>query len=231
MQPVVVEETFEVKAPVEQVWPFLADTDRMNRRLGLDGVKYERLADPRTPARVMAETNLGGFTTKYEERPWEWTWTRGLSVRRDFLGSPIEYLIVSWRMEAKGAGSALHIHLEAMPRPVMVRPVVLWNLAAHVPGFRAMVSEIDSFLAKNNTLNPFANPKTPVSMGVLERGTAELKRVGVKAEVVERIAKLLVEASDADCVKFRPFELADALGESRPAVLHGLPPCLPPGLP
>lgn len=230
MQPAVVEETFEVKAPVEQVWPFLADTDRMNRRLGLDGVKYERLADPRTPARVMAETNLGGFTTKYEERPWEWTWTRGLSVRRDFLGSPIEYLIVSWRMEAKGAGSALHIHLEALPRSVMMRPLVWWNLRANVAGFRAMVTEIDSYLAKNTSLNPFANPKTPVSMGVLDRGTAELKRVGVKAEVVERIAKLLVEASDADCVKFRPFELADAWGESRRDVLTGFLQSVPAGL-
>jgi class 3 adenylate cyclase len=230
MQPVVFEETFEVKAPVEQVWPFLADTDRMNRHLGLEGVKYEKLAAPRTPARVMAETSLGGFTTKYEERPWEWTWTRGLSVRRDFLGGPIESLIVSWRMEAKGEGAALHIHLEAAPRSVMMRPLVWWNLRANVAGFRAMVTEVDSFLAKKTSLNPFAHPKAPVSMGMLERGTAELKRVGVKAEVVEHIARLLLEASDADCVKFRPFELADAWGESRRDVLIGFLQGVPAGL-
>lgn len=230
MASVVVEETFEVKAPVEKVWPFLADTDRMNRRLGLEGVKYEKLADPRTPARVVGSTTLGGFATKYEERPWEWTWTRGLSVRRDFVGGPIEFLIVSWRMEEKGEGSLLHIHLEALPRNSMMRPIVWWNLRANVAGFRAMVTEIDAFLAKNTRLNPFANPKTPVSASALERGSAELRRVGVKAEVVERITRLIADASDADCVKFRPFELADAWGETRRDVLIGFLQSVPAGL-
>ena len=38
MQPIAVTESFEISAPPEIVWPFIADTDRMNRRLGLKGV-------------------------------------------------------------------------------------------------------------------------------------------------------------------------------------------------
>src|SRR5689334_336100 len=100
MQPVMVEVNFAMKAAPELVWPFMADTDRLNRRLGLSGVKYTPLNEPsRTAARVVGETRLGGFSTRYEEQPWEWTWSRGLSVRRDFQGSPIAWLNVSYRME------------------------------------------------------------------------------------------------------------------------------------
>ena len=88
MQPVKVSVKFPMKAAPELVWPFIADTDRMNRRLGLHGVKYTALNESaRTAARVVGEMRLGGFSTRYEEQPWEWTWTRGLSVRRDFQGS------------------------------------------------------------------------------------------------------------------------------------------------
>src|SRR5689334_22106039 len=38
MSTVKVEATFPMKAKPEQVWPFIADTDRLNRRLGLSGV-------------------------------------------------------------------------------------------------------------------------------------------------------------------------------------------------
>ncbi|MFT3714244.1 MAG: adenylate/guanylate cyclase domain-containing protein [Archangium sp.] len=232
MEPVVAEESFEVKAPPEKVWPFIADTDRMNRRLGLGGVKYTPIGDTekgRTPARFIAETKLGGFTTKYEERPWEWTWTRGLSVRRDFQGSPIASLTVSWKMEAKGNGSLLHIRLEAMPRSVMIRPVVWWNLRANVNGFRTLTSEIEAHLA-SGAPSPFLSPKTAAQQDSLERCLAELATRGTKKPVLDRLRTLVSDAPDADCVKLRPFELADGWMEDRREVLVAFLNAVPAGL-
>lgn len=232
MQPVVAEESFDVKAPPEKVWPFIADTDRMNRRLGLGGVRYVPIAaeaKSRTPARFVAETRLGGFTTKYEERPWEWTWTRGLSVRRDFQGSPIASLTVSWRMEAKGSGSLLHIRLEAVPRSLMIRPVVWWNLRANISGFRTLAHEIEAHLA-SGAPSPFLAPKTAAVTEQVERCMAELEKHGTKKPVVDRLRTLVNEASDADCVKLRPFELADSWMEDRREVLVAFLHAVPAGL-
>ena len=160
MKPVTVETTFELTVAPEGVWPFIADTDRMNRRLGLSGVKYTPLDDPgRTAARIVGETRLGGFHTRYEEQPWEWTWTRGLAVHRDFQGGPIAWLEVSWRMEPSGTGSRLHIKLAALPRLRVMRPVVWLNLKQSAAGFGSLAGEIEAHLA-SGAPSPFLGPRT-----------------------------------------------------------------------
>lgn len=230
MQPVMVETTFPMKAAPELVWPFIADTDRMNRRLGLSGVKYTPLDESaRTAARVVGETKLGGFNTRYEEQPWEWTWTRGLSVRRDFQGSPIQWLTVSWRMEPSNDGSLLHVRLEALPRSLVMRPVVWLNLKQSASGFGSLATEIDQHLA-SGAPSPFLGPRTRASTGPLEAALAELGRLGVREALLKRLRTLVEDSSDADCVKFRPFELAELWGEDRREVLIAFLNSVPAGL-
>lgn len=230
MEPVQVEVSFPLKAAPEQVWPFISDTDRMNRRLGLGGVRYTALAEPtRTAARIVGETRLGGFSTRYEEQPWEWTWTRGLSVRRDFQGSPIEWLTVSWRLEPVGGGSQLRVRLEAMPRSFVLRPVVWLNLRQAASGFAALATEIDAHLA-GGAPSPFLSPRSNANPAALDAATAELTRAGVREALAQRLRRLIAEAPDADCVKFRPFELADLWGEDRREVLIAFLKAVPAGL-
>lgn len=219
MKPVSVEQAFVLTAPPEQVWAFISDTDRMNRRLGLKGVKYSLIDDgERTGARLSGETRLGGFFTRYEELPWEWVWTRGLSVRRDFDGSPIAWLEVGYRVEPREGGSTLRVKMSAMPRLALMRPVVWLNLSQAVRGVGQLSEEIEAFV-RSSAESPFARPRAPVEAGALQRGVDALLKRGVPAPLSDRLAKLLTEASDADCVRLRPFELADRWGEDRRAVL------------
>ena len=230
MSSVVVEATFTIKAPPELVWPFIADTDRMNRRLGLTGVKYTPLDEPaRTTARIVGETRLGGFTTRYEEQPWEWTWTRGLSVRRDFQGSPIEWLTLSLRLEPTPEGSLLHTRLEALPRLRVMRPVVWLNLKQNASGVGALAAEVERHLA-SGAPSPYLGPRTRANPASLDTALAELGRAGVKEPLRLRLRKLIEDSPDADCVKFRPFELAEAWGEDRREVLIAFLNAVPAGL-
>lgn len=231
--PVVAEDKFEVNAPADKVWPFIADTDRMNRRLGLQGVKYTPIAKDearRTPARFVAETRLGGFFTRYEERPWEWTWSRGLAVRRDFQGSPISYLDVSWRLSPRDdGGCTVHVRVEAEPRTQLLRPVVWWNLRATVRGFHALVQEIETHVARGSP-SPFLTPRAQANPDALARCLKSIEAAGVSAALAARLGTLIQDASDADCVRLRPFELADAWGEDRRAVLVAFLHAVPAGL-
>ena len=230
MQPVVVEETFPMKAAPDQVWPFIADTDRLNRRLGLSGVKYTPLDAPaRTAARTVGETRLGGFTTRYEEQPWEWTWTRGLSVRRDFQGSPIEWLSVGYRLEPSGEGSLLRVKLEAQPRLLVMRPVVWVNLKQSAAGLGTLAEEIDEHLA-SGAPNPYRGPRTPTKVRPLDTALKALGRMGVRDGLLQRLSTLVTDSSDADCVKFRPFELAEVWAEDRREVLIAFLNAVPAGL-
>ena len=230
MRSVTVEATYTLNAPPEQVWPFIADTDRMNRRLGLGQVKYSPLDEPaRTSARTVGETKLGGFSTRYEEQPWEWTWTRGLSVRRDFQGSPIAWLLLTWRLEPSGTGCVFHVKLEALPRLFLMRPVVWINLKRSAAGLTTLAKEIDAHLASGGP-NPFLGPRTSTNDSALASSLTELGRLGVREPVLKRLRRLVEDSSDADCVKFRPFELADAWGEDRREVLVAFLNAVPAGL-
>lgn len=230
MRPVSVEQVFSLAASPEAVWPFISDTDRMNRRLGLSGVKYTLVDEgARTGARIQGETRLGGFLTRYEEQPWEWTWTRGLSVRRDFAGGPIASLQFAWKVEPDGPGARLTVALEAVPRLALMRPLVWLNLTQAAKGFATLAQEIDAHV-KSGAASPFAHPREPFDPPALERALAELTRRGVGPPLVERMRALIAEASDADCVRLRPFELADRWGEDRRAVLVAFLHAVPAGL-
>lgn len=230
MKSVSVEQAFSLAAPPEKVWPFISDTDRMNRRLGLKGVKYAAIDEgSRTAARLRGQTRLGGFKTNYEEQPWEWTWTRGLAVRRDFDGGPISWLEFSWKVEPKGTGSSLKVRLEAMPRLLFMRPLVWINLTQAAGGFARLAQEIEAFVKEGGD-SPFNRPNSPVDASALQRGRSELHKRGVSPAIAEKLERLIAESSDADCVRLRPFEAADRWGEDRRAVLVAFLHSVPAGL-
>ena len=177
----------------------------------------------------MGATRLGGMSVQYEEMPWEWTWTRGLAVRRNFQGGPIEWLDFSWKIEAGGKGSVLHVRVEALPRYLLLRPLVWMNLRQAGSGMASMASEIEAHVAAGAP-SPFLKPQTPPDEVTLERALADLGRRGVREPILKRLRTLIITASDADCVKLRPFELADAWGEDRREVLVAFLHAVPAGL-
>jgi adenylate cyclase len=228
--PVSVEQSFSLKAAPDKVWPFISDTDRMNRRVGLKGVQYTTIDEGhRTAARLRGQTRLGGFLTHYEEQPWEWTWTRGLSVHRDFEGGPIQWLEFAWTIQPEGEGTLLKVRIAALPRLGFMRPIVWLNLTQSAGGFAKLAEEIEAFVASGGG-NPFSKPASPVDQTSLERGLSELKKRGVSDSITEKLKRLIIEASDADCVRLRPFEVADNWGEERRAVLVAFLHAVPAGL-
>src|SRR5215471_965803 len=82
MRPIVLEATLDLAASPEQAWPFLSDTDRMNRLLSKPATYRPIEEGARTAARFVADTTIGGFSMTYEESPFEWTVPRRFFVAR-----------------------------------------------------------------------------------------------------------------------------------------------------
>ena len=82
--PVIVDETAEVDAPPAALWPFYADTDAMNRAMGLPVVSYEARPEPTGGSIVTARARYGGLRLEWREFPFEWVEPRSYSVRREF---------------------------------------------------------------------------------------------------------------------------------------------------
>ena len=132
-------------------------------------------------------------------------------------------------MDAGGKGSLLHVKVEALPRLVLMRPLVWLNLKQAASGMASLATEIEAHIA-SGAPSPFLKPVTPADEEALDRALAELMRRGVREGIVKRLRSLIIEASDADCVKLRPFELADTWGEDRREVLVAFLHAVPAGL-
>lgn len=224
MTPLTVRRTVQLEASPEEVWPLLAETDRVNRLIGLAPVRYHPVepAAAATGARLVGETVSGGFHVRYEELPYEWTWPRRFGVLRRYHGGPLRTMRVHWALEARPeGGSALTVTLEVVPRLWVVRPVAWFNLEKAAAAITALGQQLDAFVRERGP-NPYAEPVSPSDAAAVERAVADLVRRGVRPELAARVGLHLRAAPDADCVRIRPFPLADAWAEPRREVLAAL---------
>ena len=237
MRPLVLEGHTDLASSAEDVWPLLVDTDRMNRLLGMKPVRYRPVpaSDTKTGARLLAETELGGFTVQYEELPYEWTHGKQFSVRRLFLGGPLEWMRVVWTLApakegAKDGGARLSIRIEIMPRWFFLRPVAWMNGKSAIAGFVGLGEKIDAHVRDAKAPDPFAEPRGASDAEAIDRAVANLEGRGVSKELVRKLGDFVRDAPDADCVRMRPFEIADRWERDRREVLAAFLHAVPAGL-
>lgn len=220
----------------DDVWPLLADTDRLNRWLGLPPVHAEPIGEGHagSPARFVIDTRTAGISTRYEEYPFEWTHGREFRVFRRMIGGPLQSIRIAFRLApAKEgddeAGSTVTLELEVVPRTALVRPIA-WVVARNVVSkLVKLAAEIDDHVMGRGP-SPFASPSSPVDETALRRGVEQLKKDGTPARLADRIAELVGRMPDVDCAKIRPLELADAWSEEPLDVLRAFLGAVPAGL-
>jgi class 3 adenylate cyclase len=230
MRPIAITASTELGTSPEDVWRFVSDTDRTNRVLGARPVEYSPIEDTApTSARFVGKTSAGAFHLTYEELPFEWSHARELRVVRKMRGGLLESYALSWSLAPSKkfeGGTRAEVKLELWPRYGVLRPAVWLQGRTTVGKLVAFAESIDAHV-QERAPSPFASTGSQVNEALLGESVAALGRQGVSQELARRLASYVREASDADLVRIRPFELADALKESRDdvlrAMLHGVP--------
>lgn len=202
----------------EKIWAFLSDTDRMNRAVDLPAVRFVPIPDPSKTGHYRAETHVMGMLLEYEEFPWDWVEPRYYTMRRRFAGGPIELITGGVRLEPRGDGGT---DLEAWAR--ITPRGFIGKIAAKGIGTKAgkdIVAFVRAFEAYAADPKNAANPGRPPG----ETLNPELLRSRLAATAVpgpsERLAAYLMDASDIEVLRIRPYALADAWGEDRTSTLR-----------
>lgn len=222
MRALVVESQTDLASPPEALWPLLVDTDRLNRALGMKPVRYRPVpsADAKTGARLLAETIMGGLTVTYEELPFEWTYGRQFSVRRLFVGGPFESMRVAWSLApgSKQGGTTLSVVIEILPRAFFLRPLAWLGAKSSIAEIVRLGERIDAHV-HDGAKSPFLEPVSASDAEAIERCVHDLEKRGVRQTLARRLGDFVGDAPDADCVRMRPFELADLWKEDRRELL------------
>jgi adenylate cyclase len=236
MRPIAIAATTELGAPPEDVWRFVADTDRTNRVLGARPVAYTPIEEDgpasTRSARYLAKTSAGAFDLTYEEAPFEWSHGRELRVVRKMRGGLIAAYTLTWSLAPSDkavGGTRVTVKLELWPRYAIVRPAVWVEGRSTIGKLVTFLQSIDAHV-RDRAPSPFAKPVGRVDETLLGQGVAALEREGVSPLLARRLAEVIRGASDADLVRIRPFELADTMKESRDEVLTAMLRGVPAGL-
>src|SRR5262249_20950313 len=221
-------------SPPEDVWPFIADTDRTNRIITKVPVVFRPIEREQsaTGARFVGETRAGGFKLTYEELPFEWTHGKSFRVVRKMRGGLLESYAISWSLAASRAierGTKATVQLQLTPRYAAIKPIVYLQGRSIVKRLIRFAESIDAHV-RDRAPNPFRIPASIPNAALLEPGPAHTKRPGARPDPAERLATHPGTAPDADLVRIRPFELADAWNEDRRELLSAMLHAVPAGL-
>jgi adenylate cyclase len=203
--------------PVAEAWRLLADTDHLNRAIGLPAVAFSALPDPLSrQARARA---FGVLPVRWRELPFDWIRERRYAVRREFEGGPIEVIVTGIELRPAGNGVTVRSYADCTPANISGR--LAWRLARR--SVTDLLDFCDHYLERKTAgradPTPLPRARPGVNKALLDRRLGELAATPVRPDLVPLLRERIREGSDDQLTGIRPFALADRWGADRLDVL------------
>ncbi len=227
---------WDLDSPPDRLWPYVSNTERLNRAVGLPSVNYILTRDPQLGTRRSASARVIGMRMEWEEHPYEWIEGRRMGVLREYSKGPFVWFLSIVDLEPlPNGGTRVKQTLRAEPRGLLGRIAARMEL-----GFKAKKSlgrvyrKMDDALKSRSTPDvdsfeaPTALPRSREHR--MRSGVNRLIAAGVTTEAAEMLALFLSNAPEPEVARIRPLALgrrygiadADAIDACLRAVPSGL---------
>jgi len=211
---------YDLEASPRQLWPHVANTDRLNKAVGIPAVHFTAEPDPGGGVRRHGEFRKAGMTVAWREHPFEWVEGRRMGILREYTRGPFLWFasIVELTPRA-GGGTTLYHRVRVAPNGLLGRTLAAVEIG--LKGKRAVDAvyhRIDAAilgkLGRDATADPFEAP-SPLARdrrARLDRWLDALGRRGVDPTLIERLGEFLAGAPAQEVARIRPLALARRLG-------------------
>src|SRR5262245_46859730 len=102
--------TWELGASPEQLWPHVANTERLNRAINLPGVEFTTEVDESGRVRRRGRIRKFGLEAAWEEHPFEWIEARRFGVLRQCKSGPFRWLLSVVELKPASSGGTTLTH-------------------------------------------------------------------------------------------------------------------------
>lgn len=214
--PVNVSARSHLNVPLDALWAFLSDTERLNRAVDLPPVTFIPVADAQKKGYYKAEATYLGMKMVYDEHPFEWVKGRYFQVERRYSSGPLERFVGGMRFSSSNGGTDLEVFADLSPRNLLgtfLAKKIAPKKAAHE--MMDLARAFEKHLAASGP--PPAQPDSrDLHPELLDTRLSTLKNFAA----VQKLRGHLLSAPDLEVVRMRPFEIADLWREDRTAILR-----------
>ena len=220
---------FNLNSAPEQLWPFVADTNRFNRDTGVPSV--EPVGEATENARRRLRLSTFGIPIEWEEQPFEWVRPQRFGVVRRYLKGPIAELRVLVeltpveRHEAgdNRTGTKLTYQVWAQPKNILgtlAIPIQIGIISARK--FSRAIRDYDKLAVREATAAPPAAEVefTPGGWSRLMELGERLVATGIHKELVALLVDHIENADELALARIRPYQLAKQWQKPRRDVLE-----------
>ncbi len=223
----------ELDAPAWQLWPYVSNTERFNRAIGLPAVPFTLEYDSNGDVRRYGHLRKSGVSSSWREYPFEWIEGKRMGVFREFSEGPFQWFTSIVELTPKrGGGTTLVQSLQIASHSQLGRAVAAVEIG--IRGRRSMEQvyrRIDAALTgklgRDSIIDPFesAPELSKARRGLIERSVETLLTKGVDPLTAEQLGDFLERGSPQEVVRIRPLALARRWGVEPEhvigACLHG----------
>ncbi len=221
---------WELRASPEALWPFVSNTEKMNRAAGLDPVQFEiesvnsgQLAEAST---TTGSQRVAGVALRWKEHPYEWIEGSRHVVLRVFSGGLLRWYVAEVQLERlAGGGTKLRNIIRLEPRSWLAKFLSRFEIGfKYKRGLDRVYRRLDRILSSGSS--PGIDPIDPevaipaASRERIEKASHELMAAGVEPSAAEALTSYLLHASDQDLARIRPLELAAKFGVPEEAMIE-----------
>ncbi len=217
---------WDLKSAPRELWPYVSNTERLNRAIGLGAVDEHVEIEDGDPVQF-GHSKQAGFDLRWRELPYEWVVDRRIGVFREYSEGPMRSLRSTVDLHpAPGGGTHIVHTIEIDPRGVLGRAAAAVEMGVRTRrSLDRVYRRIDELVHAgrlDGVVDPYAPPES-LTLAQRER-LAQLERkivdAGADAAVVARLGELVEHAPAQELARIRPIALARRLDLDEDAVLR-----------
>lgn len=199
---------FELPLSVQQLWPVVADSSRMNRALGVSEMKFEDRGGAR-----WGSSRPAGVAHEWVEVPWNWLAGQWLESVRVYQRGFSQVVYAVFLLEPLTAErTRLSVYFGAIPRGVVGRLALRYGFPALEKDFQRVFAQVAQQVAATQPVFvlPAPDALSPQAEAKLEAAKARLLAQGLHAPSVEKLLGWIRTGDEEDLYRIQIRERARA---------------------
>jgi adenylate cyclase len=213
------EETFPVTREV--LWDVVANTEHLNRSIGLPAVHFSPAISDQKGLYRIAEARANLMNLKWKEYPFEWIRPESYSVYREFIRGPFRWVQGGVKLYSEGNATRAVVFGDAEPNGVLGRLGARVGILGGIRKTLDFMREAVALQKKGNAdYIPRSETRTPTNQSLLGQ---RLTRAQLMNEsIANGIRKLLTEGTDEEVLGIQPLLIAMRFGEDPEEIVKAL---------